>query len=254
MGAFEVTFWGAASAAVAAGFAFAGARRMKRARLVERTPTTPAASLEGGEVVEIKGRVVAAEQTLLAPISRRAAVWMHVKVVEAQGSSTSTLLDEARAVEFFIDDGSGRMARAVPEATADAVFALDAEKRWDNEDQGSREHVVALLEANDKKGFELTHLSWTERALYVGDPVYVLGRAEAGVGPPVVAGYRTTPSSQLVLRGTREAPLTIAAMTEEQYLRKLKSGAATYFGCAMVVAVLGVIATVFASSCTTVVD
>jgi hypothetical protein len=46
---------------------------------------------------------------------------------------------------------------------------------------------------------------------------------------------------QLVLRGTADAPLIIAAMTEEQFVAKLKSRAGMYFGCATAVAVIGLV-------------
>jgi hypothetical protein len=243
--------WAGIASAVTAAIAYGGVRQRRRARLVERTPTTSAASLEGGEVVEIKGRVVAAEQTLETPLSRRSAVWMHVKVKEAQGSSSTTLVDEARAVEFLIDDGSGRMARAVPRAHENGVVAHDSDGQWENETEGPREHVLELLRASGHKDFDPTKLSWTERALFVGDPVYVLGHAEPIVGPPVADGYRSNPSSQLVLRGTAEAPLTIAAMTEEQFVARLKSSAATYFGCATAVAIIGfVVSLVALNDCT----
>jgi hypothetical protein len=242
----EALIWGGITAAVTAGLAYAGVRQMKRARLVERTPTTSAASLEGGEVVEVKGRVVAAEQTLETPLSRRSAVWFHVEVKEAQGSSSRTLVDQVRAVDFLIDDGSGRMARVVPRAHEKAVVALDADRQWENETDGLRKWVLELLRAKGHEDFEPTKLSWTERALFAGDPVYVLGHAEPVVGPPVADGYRSVPSSQLVLRGTADAPLTIAAMTEEQFVAELKSRAGMYFGCATAVAVLGLVASLVA--------
>jgi hypothetical protein len=45
----------------------------KRALLVEQTPTTPAARLVAADLLEIKGRVAAAESTLVAPLAARQA-------------------------------------------------------------------------------------------------------------------------------------------------------------------------------------
>jgi hypothetical protein len=149
-------------------------------------------------------------------------------------------------VDFLVDDGSGRMARAVPRVHENAVVALDADRQSDSETEGSLERVLELLRAKGHTDFELPKLSWTERALYVGDPVYVLGHAEATVGPPVADGYRSTPSSQLVLRGTADRPLTIAAMTEEQFVAELKSRAGLYFGCATAVAIIGLVGSLVA--------
>ena len=84
--------------------------------------------------------------------------------------------------------------------------------------------MLELLAHRHVKGVVPSRLVWKERGLFVGDPVYVLGPAEAAAGPPQSEGYRAGPSTQLVLRSGPASRLTIAAMTEEAYLARLKKG------------------------------
>jgi hypothetical protein len=56
-----------------------------------------------------------------------------------------------------------------------------------------------------------------------------------------------TPTQQLVMRGSLNAPLVIAAMTEQVYLRQLTKKTSSYFVWALVVAAVGSIVSVLAS-------
>ena len=112
------------------------------------------------------------------------------------------------------------------------------------------ERICEFLRANGVTDFAPKSLRWTEQALCVGDPVYVLGPAEVTTGPPVAQGYRSIPSSQLVMRDTQESPLTVAAMTEEAFVAELNRLALGYFGCAVGVAILGAIVSILAFATT----
>ncbi len=273
MGAPEATALAIVTAAVSVSFVVFGARQMRRARQVRRTPTTSAAKPEGGGLVEVKGLVAAAEESIEAPLAGREAVWAHTQVEEYQDSgddgSWLTLVDEIKAFEFQVDDESGRTARVVPLAKENGIVTGAMDAMWhplpSSEFQAKLEaqegrpavtntfkgqpcpdRLLALLAARGWDGktkkFDPTKLRWRERALFVGDPVYVLGPAEVTKAPPMVRGYRSAPSeSQLVMRGTATAPLTIAAMTEERYIGELTSAGQGFFGCAGIVAVLGLI-------------
>jgi hypothetical protein len=55
------------------------------------------------------------------------------------------------------------------------------------------------------------------------------------------------PTQQLVMRGSLDAPLVIAAMTEDGYLDQLRSKAASYLMWALVVAVVGSLVSLLAA-------
>src|SRR5579883_1302744 len=167
MGAPEAVVWGLISGLTSMGFALAGLRSRRRARLVADTPTSPATRGEPGDRVEIRGRVVAEGATIEAPLSGRQAVWVHVQVSEEQGSSRTTLVESVRAVPFLVDDGSGRTARVEPRASSDGVAEFDATigGSWDAAHEGRRERVEALLKKSGKTGYDPKRLTWSERAL-----------------------------------------------------------------------------------------
>ena len=221
-------------------------RKRRHARVVERTPTTSATRPVTGNEVEVKGEVVAAEKTFESLVPRRRAVWCHLLVEEVDDAghdeTRRTILDDIHTAEFMVDDRSGKMARVVPARTRGGLTTKESAR------VGSREQVLARLKKAGVTGFDPKKLSWRETALYVGDSVYVLGRGESVEGPPEADGYRTMqPSQQLVMRGSLDAPLVIAAMTEDDYLDQLRSKAASYLVWAFVVAAVGSIVSLLAA-------
>ena len=94
------------------------------------TPTSAIAQAPGNAPVEIKGRIVPGEQGVLqTPFSGRHAVWCRVSVLEYRSSGRSghwvTILREVDQREFFVDDGSGQMAKIIP---AGAEVILDQQQ------------------------------------------------------------------------------------------------------------------------------
>jgi hypothetical protein len=153
-----------------------------------------------------------------------------------------TIFDDLHTAEFMVDDRSRKMARVVPTAVRGSLTTQESARA------GSREQVLARLKKIGVTGFDPNKLAWRETALYVGDSVNVLGRGEAVEGPREADGYRTmTPTQQLVMRGSLNAPLVIAAMTEQVYLRQLTKKTSSYFVWALVVAAVGSIVSVLAS-------
>lgn len=144
------------------------------------------------------------------------------------------------------------MARVVPLAREDAVvtYGGKVQSAWEYAHESTRDSVLALLRTRGVTDFDPKDLRWEERALFVADPVYVLGPADVAVGPPVAHGYRSSSSTQLVLRGTPGSPLTIAGMTEERFVAELKGSARRFFGCATFVAIFGLIVAVVALATT----
>ena len=106
-----------------------GARSCARRGSWSVLPTTPGTSGQGGAVVEVKGRVASAGQVVERRLAPRDAVWLHLRIEDHDGSSSTVLLDEVQAVAFHVDDGSGRMARVEPNRTQFAV-QLGTEPGW----------------------------------------------------------------------------------------------------------------------------
>ena len=225
---------------------YLGMRKQRLAAVVERTPTTSAAQPVAGGRIEVTGTVVAGEKTFETLVPGRRAVWCHLSIEEVDDSghdeTRRTVFDDLRTAEFIVDDRSGRTARVVPPQARSSLVTSDSAKA------GTREQVLARLKKIGVTGFNPKKLAWKEKALYVGDTVYVLGRGEVVAGPPEADGYRTmSATEQLVMRGTPEAPLVLAAMTEARYLQHLKGKAASYFIWGLVIAAAGALVSVLAS-------
>src|SRR5688572_28058567 len=94
-------------------------KNFKRRQRIIATPTTPIVQAPGNALVEIKGRIVPSEQGLVqTPFSGRHAVWCRVQIQERRQSGRNsywhTLLTEVDGRPFLVDDGSGQLARVMP--------------------------------------------------------------------------------------------------------------------------------------------
>ena len=191
---------------------------LKRRRRILDAPTCPIAQAPGNGPVEIQGRIVASEQgAIVGPFSGKQGVYVRVVVQEYRSSGKSghwrTVLDQAQSREFFVDDGSGQLARVVPHA---AHFVLD---RATLQTSGAFHDASPQLE-QFLSSYGLKSTSWLgfnkqmryqEELLGPGDPLYAIGPSQRRAGPPVQDGYRTAPGSLLVLwggAGTDELILT----------------------------------------------
>ena len=81
--------------------------------LIEGTPTTPIGSIKGG-LTEIKGKIVPCEKTITSPLSRKAAVYLHLIIrqcgLKKSGSRNQWIEHKnmRKGGRFYVDDGSGR--------------------------------------------------------------------------------------------------------------------------------------------------
>lgn len=219
---------------VIGGFIIAGsAGDWRRRQRIVGTPTTPIAQASGDCVVEVKGRVVPGEQgTFQTPFSGRAAVFCCVRVQEYRRRGKRgywhTLVEEIEPREFYIDDGSGQLARI---ATRTANMLLDKQSiatsgTWSDPPP----HLVGFLQARGVPttswlGFNRS-LRYQEEVLAPGDAVYALGPSHREAGPPVHDGYRMAPSSRLVMSGFGQGDLEllVSNKSEEELTRNLGLG------------------------------
>lgn len=208
-------------------------RNFRRRQRILNTPTSPIAQAPGNGPVEIKGRIVPGEQGLLqTPFSGRHAVWCRVTVLEHRSSGKNsywaTILKETDQRDFFVDDGSGQVAKILPQG---AEVILDAQNVASSGTfNDAAPHLLAFLSSRGHStqsflGFNKS-MRYEEEILTPNDPVYALGPSRREAGPPVHDGYRMAPSSQLILgAGQGEAhELLLTNKSEEQLVSRLLWG------------------------------
>lgn len=209
---------------------FGNIKNFRRRQRIIATPTSPVAQAPGNNRVEIKGRVVPSEQGVVqTPFSGRHAVWCRVTVQELRSSGRSTywhtVITEVDARSFFVDDGSGQMARILPENAEVMLEKQNVASSGTFNDPPP--HLVAFLQSRGRSttswlGFNKS-MRYEEEILVPGDALYALGPSRRDPGPPVNDGYRMVPTSQLVMFvGPEELLLT--NKTEEQLVSNLLRG------------------------------
>lgn len=221
-------------------------KNFKRRQRIIATPTTPIAQAPGNNVVEIKGRIVPSEQGVLqTPFSGRHAVWCRVTVQELRRSGRNsywyTILTEIDQRPFMVDDGSGQMARVMPQG---ANVMLDKQNIASSGTfNDAAPHLEAFLQSRGIKstglfGFNKS-MRYEEEVLAANDPLYALGPSRRDAGPPVHDGYRMVPGSQLNLfHGMGpDGELLLTNKTEEQLTSNLLTG----FVIGLVMAALGLL-------------
>lgn len=208
-------------------------KSMRRRKRILGTPTSPIAQAPGNGPVELKGRVVPSEQGVLAaPFSGRQGVWVRCIVQEwrqhGRSGSWHTILNEIDSRSFFIDDGSGQMARVLPQGSEVILDTQTIGKSGTfNDAQPHFEGFLASrgLKSTNFLGFNKS-MQYQEEILMPSDNIYALGPSRREAGPPVNDGYRMVPSSQLIMfAGPGEAnELILTSKTEEQLVSKLMTG------------------------------
>jgi hypothetical protein len=235
-------------------------KNMKRRGRIIRTPTSPVTQAPGNGPVEIKGRIVPGEQgVVLAPFSGRQGVWVKIGVSEYRSTGRSgywaTLVDETDFRPFFVDDGSGAMARVDP---IGANVILDANTVASSGTfSDASPHVQGFLAS---RGLSTTNwlgfnkrMRFTEQVLLPGNPLYALGPSRREAGPPVNDGYRMVPGSQLVLFAMpgEVGELILTNKTEEQLVSKFFwtfTGGLIAAGLGTVMGLLGLVSLLFVDS------
>jgi hypothetical protein len=84
----------------------------RREAVVSAIATSTADALAAGEV-RLTGTVEPLAMTLVSPLQSRPCVWYHGRIVEHEGRSERTVLDESRGLDFALRDVTGTV-RVVP--------------------------------------------------------------------------------------------------------------------------------------------
>ncbi|MFZ6180769.1 GIDE domain-containing protein [Nannocystis pusilla] len=100
----------AAAAIAGVGLSYALSTDARTRRALKKRPVTPIRGLREGELVRVRGRVLAGERVLEAPLSHRASVYYLATVDQETGRNHwREVAREERYVEFAIDDGTGQI-------------------------------------------------------------------------------------------------------------------------------------------------
>lgn len=208
-------------------------KNWKRRQRIIATPTSPIAHAPGNQLVEIKGRIVAGEQGVVqTPFSGRLAVWTRVTVQELRSTGKNsywhTLHTEMDGRPFLIDDGSGQLARIMPQGANVMLDRVNiASSGTFNDAQPHLEAFLAMrgLKSTSWLGFNKS-MRYEEELLAPGDPVYALGPSRRDPGPPVSDGYRMVPGTQLVMfhGPSADHELILTNKSEEQLTSRLLGG------------------------------
>jgi hypothetical protein len=232
--------------------AIGGLKNLARRKRILATPTSPIRQAPGG-VVEVKGRIAPSEQGLLqTPFSGRHAVWARITVQErrqrGRSSYWATIVNEVDGRSFFVDDGSGEMARILPQ---NATVILDRQSVANSGTfKDAPPHLEAFLRSRGKTSTGLfgfnKQMRYEEEILAPGDALYALGPSRRDAGPPVSDGYRMVPSSQLVFFAAHgnDGELILTNKTEDQLVSKMLWGAlggGITAGVGLLIALVGVV-------------
>jgi E3 Ubiquitin ligase len=198
-----------------------GMLSLRRRWLIKATPTSRVREAPGGALVEIKGTVRAGEELVIAPLSGRPAVWFRAHVAESLGKSSRTLFAQTLSRPFFLDDGSGELARILPDG---ASFELMIGGRRTLRGTGITPTVMELLGRSASPEVRSPQaVTYEESALSPGDELYVLGPSRREPGPAIPSPYRSNAATQLVVSRdpTSAQELLFSDQTEERLVSTL---------------------------------
>lgn len=208
------------------GLVFAGLGISERRRLAEvvARPTTPIAEVRPGRM-EVAGRVLDGN-TFEAPISKKPAVYAEVYIEHANPEVKRGSVEVRRGDGLSIRDDTGTATVKLTDAQIEIErdeYRLYGDAATDGEPP---EGVEALLRAEGRDVGRV--LSWSERRIEPGTPLYVLGRARVVPAVSVVGS-----SDTVVFEADDDDPLLISVGTETEVRSTLRFGARLAFGLAV---------------------
>lgn len=168
-------------ASVGLSYVFSADARTRRA--LKKRPVTPIRGLREGEVVRVRGVVVAGERVLAAPLSGRASVYYLATVDQESGRNHwREVAREERFVEFIIDDGTGKLA--VSMSVPRVAVVRDHHTRSGTFDDANETEAAFLrrhgLISTNFIGLNLS-IRYDEGVLEPGEEVTALGTVRAEV-------------------------------------------------------------------------
>jgi hypothetical protein len=191
-----------AAAAIGVSYAFSADARTRRALKKQRVAMIH--GLRDGELARVRGRVVALEDVLGAPLSDRTCVY-YLATVETQSGNNNhwrEVAREERFVDFVIDDGTGRLHVCMSVPRVAVVRDLHTRSGTFDDASGREEEFLNRhgLRSTNFLGLN-SPLRYIEGVLEPGEEVTALGKVRVEVR----AGQRT-----LVLDAPDDGPLLLS--------------------------------------------
>jgi hypothetical protein len=192
-------------------------RKSRLLATMKRTPTSRIANAQPG-LVELVGVAVSAGKLVTAPLTGKPCVYFHVLVDEPSGSSRSTVIDDQSWCDFYVDDGSGAVARL----TGPILHVKTATRILDTEHADAVQRFLAARGIT-KTASEIKQYTWFEERVDVGAPVYVLGEGRAAPPPPGGRAYGAdAPRERLLVVAPEGGELVVAVGSEAALVAKLR--------------------------------
>jgi hypothetical protein len=201
-------------------------RARRRAAVLRAAPVTTIARAVGNGPVRIAGTIVAGDEGLVAaPFSGLSAVWVRVQVARAEGKRVSfPLVDKTASRPFYVDDGSGQLARVLPDgACVECPSNTQEGSTWREPIIGSLDAILDEESARRIGPIPLDVLRYSETALVPGDRVLVVGPSRREPGPSVETVYRSLSTAKLDLCAKPEEEIVITKQTFEELASSSKT-------------------------------
>jgi hypothetical protein len=164
-------------------FVWRNSARQKKRREVDATTTMAIKQVPGGVVVKVAGRVEKHEKVLRAPLSRRRCVAWRVQVFGTgkhgrdYGALVKPEIDEVRAVDFRLDDGSGVAHVVGKGAELELVEDRNLTSHFMKEATPEMKKFLARHEQRAQGELFNRSLRYKESVLELGEEAVVVGLA-----------------------------------------------------------------------------
>lgn len=151
----------------------ASSRKAKIRRKITALPVSRIADLRDGAQVRVVGEVAQAEETLLAPLSKRDVAAWEVVVRYTEHGKGGSGGRRSEAVDFLLRDSSGSLLVTI----SDAAFAMAEDHEEDFRFQEAPEilHDIFTAQGNSVEPGPGSRLNGSEAAVEIGETVAVVG-------------------------------------------------------------------------------
>lgn len=172
----------AAVAATVLGVSVALRSDARTRRALRRVPAAPVGSVRAGQLVRVRGKLVALDELLVAPLSQRQCAYYLATADERRsGGSSSTWREVAREehyVDFAVDDGTGRVRVRMAIPRVAVVRDLNTRSGTFDDANAAEDGFLKRHGLKSVNAFGLNiALRYREGALEPGEQVTVLGMA-----------------------------------------------------------------------------
>lgn len=191
-------------------FIFEICRRRGMAKRIKDTPTSKIGEITDG-YREIKGRVVAADQTkmLKAPLSGYECVYYEFEVTEPREGGDRTVVSDVKTAPWDLDDGTGVASVDLEGAKLNLDTDRHGRSGFWKPHSPKLEYALAKYNKSGKGWVFSKNLEYNETILEEGDRLYVLGPATVAEG-------------RVCFKASGDQPLIVSDKSERDLLAEQK--------------------------------